>query len=113
MPAKLTPMMQQYMQVKEQYPDCILMYRLGDFYEMFFEDALTASKELEIVLTGRDCGLETRPPMCVVPFHAVDSYIAKLIENGYKVALCEQLTDPALSKGLVERDVVRVYREAA
>ena len=94
MPAKLTPMMQQYMQVKEQYPDCILMYRLGDFYEMFFEDALTASKELEIVLTGRDCGLAERAPMCGVPFHAVEMYVNRLISKGYKVAICEQMTDP-------------------
>ena len=102
-------MMSQYLALKEKYSDCLLFFRLGDFYEMFFEDAVTASKVLDIALTGRDCGLETRAPMCGVPFHAVDSYIAKLIENGYKVALCEQLTDPALSKGLVERDVVRVY----
>ena len=108
MPACLTPMMQQYMQVKEQYPDCILMYRLGDFYEMFFEDALIASKELEIVLTGRDCGLEERAPMCGVPYHAVEMYINRLIEKGRKVAICEQLTDPKESKGLVEREVIRV-----
>ncbi len=109
MPTGLTPMMSQYLALKEKYSDCLLFFRLGDFYEMFFEDAVTASKVLDIALTGRDCGLETRAPMCGVPFHAVNSYIAKLIENGYKVALCEQLTDPALSKGLVERDVVRVY----
>lgn len=109
MPANVTPMMEQYLRLKEKYGDCLLFFRLGDFYEMFFEDALTASRELEIVLTGRDCGLEERAPMCGVPYHAVDSYIARLIEKGYKVALCAQLTDPALSKGLVERDVVRVY----
>ena len=109
MPAGLTHIMSQYLAMKEKNSDCLLFFRLGDFYEMFFEDAVTASKVLDIALTGRDCGLETRAPMCGVPFHAVDSYIAKLIENGYKVALCEQLTDPALSKGLVERDVVRVY----
>ncbi len=109
MPAALTPMMQQYLSLKEKYSDCLLFFRLGDFYEMFFEDAVTASRELDIVLTGRDCGLEERAPMCGVPFHAVDSYIAKLIDKGYKVALCEQMTDPALSKGLVERDVIRVY----
>ncbi|HWQ58097.1 MAG TPA: DNA mismatch repair protein MutS [Clostridia bacterium] len=109
MPASVTPMMSQYLRLKEKYGDCLLFFRLGDFYEMFFEDALTASRELEIVLTGRDCGLEERAPMCGVPYHAVDSYIAKLIDKGYKVALCEQLTDPALSKGLVERDVVRIY----
>ena len=108
MPASLTPMMQQYMQVKEQYPDCILLYRLGDFYEMFFEDALTASRELEIVLTGRDCGLAERAPMCGVPYHAVEMYINRLIEKGHKVAICEQLTDPKESKGLVEREVIRV-----
>ena len=102
-------MMQQYLSLKEKYSDCLLFFRLGDFYEMFFEDAVTASRELDIVLTGRDCGLEKRAPMCGVPFHSVDSYIARLIEKGYKVALSEQLTDPALSKGLVERDVVRVY----
>ena len=109
MPANLTPMMSQYLRLKEKYGDCLLFFRLGDFYEMFFEDAITASRELEIVLTGRDCGLEERAPMCGVPHHAVHSYIAKLIDKGYKVALCEQLTDPALSKGLVERDVVRIY----
>lgn len=109
MPANVTPMMSQYLQLKEKYSDCILFFRLGDFYEMFFEDALVASRELEIVLTGKDCGLEERAPMCGIPYHAVDSYIAKLIEKGYKVALCEQLTDPALSKGLVERDVIRIY----
>lgn len=109
MPANVTPMMSQYLQLKEKYGDCLLFFRLGDFYEMFFEDALTASRELEIVLTGRDCGLEERAPMCGVPYHSVDSYIVRLIEKGYKVALCEQLTDPALSKGLVERDVVRIY----
>ncbi len=106
--AKYTPMMEQYLGIKEQYPDCILMYRLGDFYEMFFEDAITASKVLEIALTGRDCGQEERAPMCGVPFHAIDSYIPKLIENGYKVAICEQLEDPSEAKGIVKRDVVRV-----
>ncbi len=109
MPANVTPMMSQYLQLKEEHGDCLLFFRLGDFYEMFFEDALIASRELEIVLTGRDCGLEERAPMCGVPHHAVNGYIAKLIDKGYKVALCEQLTDPALSKGLVERGVVRIY----
>jgi|AGTN01.2.fsa_nt_gi DNA mismatch repair protein MutS len=104
----LTPMMQQYVELKEKYKDCLLMYRLGDFYEMFFEDALVASRELEIVLTGRDCGLPQRAPMCGVPYHAIQGYIEKLIKKGFKVAICEQLTDPALSKGLVERDVIRV-----
>mgnify|MGYP000900370183 CR=1 FL=1 len=106
--AKFTPMMEQYMSIKSQHTDCILMYRLGDFYEMFFEDAITASKVLEIALTGRDCGMEERAPMCGVPFHAIDSYIPKLIENGYKVAICEQLEDPAEAKGIVKRDVVRI-----
>ncbi|NYB73567.1 DNA mismatch repair protein MutS [Sedimentibacter hydroxybenzoicus DSM 7310] len=105
---KYTPMMEQYLGIKEQYKDCILLYRLGDFYEMFFEDALTASKVLEIALTGRDCGQEERAPMCGVPFHAVDNYISRLIENGYKVAICEQLEDPSAAKGIVKRDVVRV-----
>ncbi|HMM32292.1 MAG TPA: DNA mismatch repair protein MutS, partial [Clostridia bacterium] len=108
MPAKLTPMMQQYLTLKEKHADCLLLFRLGDFYELFFEDAVTASKELEIVLTGRDCGLGERAPMCGVPYHSVDSYINKLIDKGYKVAICEQLTDPALSKGLVERDIIRI-----
>ena len=106
--AGLTPMMQHYVDMKEQYKDSILFYRLGDFYEMFFEDAKTASRELEITLTGKDCGLEERAPMCGVPFHAANVYIAKLIEKGYKVAICEQLEDPKQAKGMVKRDVVRV-----
>ena len=106
--AELTPMMQQYMQIKEQNKDSILFYRLGDFYEMFFDDAKVASQELELVLTGRDCGLEERAPMCGVPFHSADSYIAKLIAKGYKVAICEQMEDPATAKGLVKRDVIRM-----
>ncbi len=106
--AEFTPMMRQYFEIKEQYKDSILMYRLGDFYEMFFDDALTASKVLEITLTGRDCGQEERAPMCGVPFHSVDSYIAKLVENGYTVAICEQTEDPSTAKGIVKRDVVRV-----
>lgn len=106
--AELTPMMKQYFQIKEQYPDTILMFRLGDFYEMFFEDAKIASSVLELVLTGRDCGQEERAPMCGVPFHSVDSYIARLVARGYKVAICEQLEDPALAKGIVKRDVTRV-----
>lgn len=101
-------MMKQYFQVKEQYPDTILMFRLGDFYEMFFDDAKLASAELELVLTGRDCGQEERAPMCGVPFHSADSYIARLVAKGYKVAICEQLEDPALAKGIVKRDVTRV-----
>ena len=101
-------MMQQYMEIKSKYKDCILFFRLGDFYEMFFEDAEIASKELEIALTGRDCGLEERAPMCGVPFHAADTYIAKLINKGYKVAICEQVEDPAVAKGIVRRDVIRI-----
>ena len=106
--AEFSPMMQHYLEIKEQYKDCIVFYRLGDFYEMFFEDALTASRELEITLTGRDCGQEERAPMCGVPFHAAESYISKLIDKGYKVAICEQLEDPKQCKGMVKRDVVRV-----
>lgn len=106
--AEYTPMMQHYLDTKEQYKDCILFYRLGDFYEMFFEDAKTASRELEITLTGKDCGQEERAPMCGVPFHAANMYIAKLIEKGYKVAICEQLEDPKKAKGIVKRDVIRV-----
>ncbi len=105
---KLTPLMQQYMELKEKYNDCILMFRLGDFYEMFFEDAIKSSRELDIVLTGRDCGLKERAPMCGIPHHSGDGYINKLVNKGYKVAICEQLTDPKKSKGLVVRDVVRV-----
>ena len=104
----VTPMMQQYLSIKDQYPDTILFYRLGDFYEMFFDDAKLVSRELELTLTGKDCGLSERAPMCGVPFHAVDSYLQKLIEKGYKVAICEQMTDPATTKGLVEREVIRV-----
>ena len=89
--AELTPMMQQYMNTKKDYPDCILFYRLGDFYEMFFDDALTASKELEITLTGKNCGMEERAPMCGVPYHAVDGYLNRLVSRGYKVAICEQV----------------------
>jgi len=106
--AKLSPMMQQYMEIKEQHQDKILFFRLGDFYEMFFQDALTASKELEITLTGRDCGQEERAPMCGVPYHAAENYIGKLIEKNYKVAICEQVEDPALAKGIVKREVVRI-----
>jgi DNA mismatch repair protein MutS len=106
--SKLTPMMQQYMKIKEQYKDALLFFRLGDFYEMFFEDAKIASRELDITLTARDCGLPERAPMCGVPYHAAEGYIAKLIEKGYKVAICEQIQDPAEAKGIVERDVVRI-----
>lgn len=105
---KLSPMMVQYFQIKAQYGDAILFFRLGDFYEMFFEDAKTASQELDLVLTGRDCGQEERAPMCGVPFHSADSYIAKLVSRGYKVAICEQMEDPSKVKGLVKRDVIRV-----
>ena len=106
--AEMTPMMKQYVETKKQYPDCILFYRLGDFYEMFFEDAITASKELEITLTGKDCGLEERAPMCGVPYHAVEGYLNKLVSKGYKVAIGEQVEDPKLAKGLVKREVVRI-----
>ena len=104
----LTSMMQQYLNLKAQYQDCLLFFRLGDFYEMFFDDAKKASRELELTLTGRDCGLEERAPMCGVPYHAVNAYVEKLIAKGYKVAICEQLEDPALAKGLVKRDVIRI-----
>lgn len=104
----VSPMMQHYMKTKEENPDCILFYRLGDFYEMFFDDAVTASKELELTLTGKACGLEERAPMCGVPYHAVDTYLNKLVSRGYKVAICEQMEDPKLAKGIVKREVIRV-----
>ncbi len=104
----LSPLMKQYLEIKQDHPECILMCRIGDFYEMFFEDAKTASKELDLVLTGKDCGLEERAPMCGVPYHAVEGYIAKLVSRGYRVAICEQLEDPATAKGLVKRDVIRI-----
>ncbi len=106
--AELTPMMQQYIETKEQYKDCILFYRLGDFYEMFYEDAITASKELEITLTGKSCGQEEKAPMCGVPYHAVEGYLNKLVSKGYKVAICEQVEDPKMTKGIVKREVVRI-----
>ncbi len=106
--ANLSPMMQQYFEIKEQYPDTILFFRLGDFYEMFYEDAKLASRELELTLTGRDCGQEERAPMCGIPFHSYESYVARLVAKGYKVAICEQMEDPALAKGLVKRDIIRV-----
>ena len=106
--AEYSPMMQHYLKTKEEYKDAILFYRLGDFYEMFFDDAITASRELEITLTGKDCGQEERAPMCGIPFHAAEGYISKLIEKGYKVAICEQLEDPKTAKGIVKRDVIRV-----
>ncbi len=108
MAKKLTPMMQQYLDIKEQYKDCILFFRLGDFYEMFFEDAVTVSHELQLTLTGKSCGLEERAPMCGVPYHASDTYIGKLIQKGYKVAVCEQVEDPTLAKGLVKREVINI-----
>ena len=104
----LSPMMTHYLETKKQYPDCILFYRLGDFYEMFFEDATTASRELEITLTGKDCGLEERAPMCGVPYHAVEGYLSRLVQKGYKVAIAEQVEDPKTAKGLVKREVIRV-----
>ena len=105
---ELSPMMKQYFEIKKEYPGVLLFFRLGDFYEMFFDDAKVASEELDLVLTGRDCGQEERAPMCGVPFHSADSYIAKLVSRGYKVAICEQLEDPATAKGIVKRDVIRV-----
>ena len=110
---KVSPMMQQYLDIKEQYKDCILFFRLGDFYEMFFDDALLASKELELTLTGKSCGQEERAPMCGVPFHAADSYIAKLVEKGHKVAICEQTEDPAQAKGIVKREVIQIVTPGA
>ena len=106
--AEMTPMMQQYLQIKEQHKDCIIFFRLGDFYEMFFDDAKTASEELDITLTGRDCGLESRAPMCGVPYPSCEQYIARLVEKGHKIAICEQTEDPAKAKGIVKREVVRV-----
>ena len=100
--------MTQYLEIKENYQDCILFFRLGDFYEMFFEDAKLASKELELTLTGKNCGLDERAPMCGVPFHSAEGYIAKLVEKGYKVAICEQTEDPAASKGIVKREVIQI-----
>ena len=104
----LSPMMTKYLETKEEYKDCILFYRLGDFYEMFFEDAVLASKELELTLTGKDCGLEERAPMCGVPYHSAEIYINKLVQKGFKVAIAEQVEDPKLAKGLVKREVIKV-----
>ncbi|MBQ6705923.1 MAG: DNA mismatch repair protein MutS, partial [Clostridia bacterium] len=106
--AEFTPMMKQYLDIKKQHENCILFFRLGDFYEMFFDDAEVVSRELELTLTGKDCGQKERAPMCGVPFHSCESYIARLVQKGYKVAICEQTEDPALAKGLVKRDVVRI-----
>ncbi|HPF88881.1 MAG TPA: DNA mismatch repair protein MutS, partial [Candidatus Limiplasma sp.] len=104
----ISPMMQQYLNMKQKHPQCLLFFRVGDFYEMFFDDAKLASKELELVLTGKDCGLKERAPMCGVPHHAVNVYVQRLIEKGYKVAICEQLTEPTKGKQLVERDIIRI-----
>ena len=106
--AEFSPMMQQYLKTKEEYKDCILFYRLGDFYEMFFDDAILVSKELDLTLTGKDCGQEERAPMCGIPFHAAETYIDKLVANGHKVAIGEQVEDPKKAKGLVKREVIRV-----
>ena len=106
--ADFSPMMEQYLRIKQQHKDHILFFRLGDFYEMFYDDALLVSKELELTLTGKQCGQAERAPMCGVPFHSYESYVARLIAKGYKVAICEQMQDPATTKGLVERDVIRV-----
>ena len=106
--ANMTPMMRQYLEMKDKYPGMILFFRLGDFYEMFFDDAKLVSRELELTLTGKSCGMEERAPMCGVPFHSAETYINRLIEKGYKVAICEQMEDPATAKGLVKRDVIRV-----
>lgn len=111
--AEMTPMMKQYLEIKEKYPDTILFFRLGDFYEMFFDDAKLVSKELELTLTGRSCGLEERAPMCGVPFHSADKYIARLVQKGYKIAICEQMEDPALAKDLVTRDVIRIVTKGS
>ena len=108
MAGKLSPMMTHYLEVKEEYKDCVVFYRLGDFYEMFFDDAIEVSRELELTLTGRDCGLDERAPMCGVPFHSADVYISRLIAAGYKVAICEQVEDPKEAKGMVARKVIRV-----
>lgn len=105
---KLSPMMQDYLNTKEKYSDCILFYRLGDFYEMFYEDAITASKELELTLTKKACGLEEKAPMAGIPHHSSETYIQKLVEKGYKVAIAEQLEDPKETKGIVKRGVIRV-----
>ena len=106
--AEYSPMMQHYLNMKAEYKDCILFYRLGDFYEMFFDDAIEVSRELELTLTGKECGMEERAPMCGIPYHAANIYIARLIEKGYKVAICEQLEDPKTAKGMVKRGVVRI-----
>lgn len=107
--AELSPMMKQYIEIKEQHKDCVVFFRLGDFYEMFFDDAINISKEpFELTLTGRDCGLPERAPMCGIPYHASETYIKRLIDKGYKVAICEQMENPALAKGLVKREIIRI-----
>ena len=105
---KYSPMMMQYLKVKDNYPDTLVFYRVGDFYEMFFEDAKTASRELDLVLTGKSAGTEERVPMCGVPYHAVSGYVQRLVQRGYKIAIVEQMQDPKEAKGIVERDVIRV-----
>ena len=106
--AEFSPMMQHYLNTKKEYADCILFYRLGDFYEMFFDDAIEVSKELELTLTGKDCGQQERAPMCGIPYHAAEGYINKLVSNGHKVAICEQVEDPKAAKGIVKREVIKV-----
>lgn len=106
--AELSPLMQQYLSVKEKYKDTIVFFRVGDFYEMFFDDAKLASKELELTLTGKECGLKERAPMCGVPFHSAETYIGRLVNKGFKVAICEQTEEPSKTKKLVNRDVIRV-----
>ena len=112
MSEEYTPMMRQYLETKKSYPDCILFYRLGDFYEMFFEDALTASKELELTLTKKSCGAKERAPMCGVPHHAVENYLNKMVKKGYKVAICEQVENPKTTKGSVSRWRIRRQQRA-
>ena len=106
--AELSPMMKQYLRIKSENEDSILFFRVGDFYEMFFDDAKKASEELDLTLTGKDCGMEERAPMCGIPYHSCESYIARLVEKGYKVAICEQVEDPKAAKKLVDRDIIRV-----
>ena len=106
--ANVTPMMQQYLELRDKDKDCILFYRLGDFYELFYDQAELCSRELELTLTGKDCGQEERAPMCGIPYHAINTYIPKMVEKGYKVAICEQVEDPKNAKGIVKRDVVKI-----
>ena len=111
--ATYTPMMMQYLEMKKQYKDCILLYRLGDFYELFFEDAIEISRELELTLTGKNCGQEERAPMCGIPHHALEGYLNRLISKGYRVAICEQVEDPKMAKGIVKREVTRIVTQLA